>query len=66
MLAIVLAAASMRARPMRMSLPEVGGRIRFGDEELMAPKGHGTTARAVQESLLGLEIDVSTSGSVLL
>ena len=51
MLAIVLAAASMRARPMRMSLPKVGGRIRFGDEELMAPKGHGTTARAVQESL---------------
>ena len=61
MLATMLA-ASMRTRPirsMRMSEPcerpsglaKVGGRIQFGDEELMAPKGHGTTAHPVQENL---------------
>ena len=51
MLATMLAAASMRTRSIRMSLPKVGGRIQFGDEELMAPKGHGTTAHPVQENL---------------
>ena len=47
----VLAVASMRARPVRMSLPKVGGGIQFGDEQFMAPKGHGTTAHPVQENL---------------
>ena len=32
-------------------LPKVGGLIQRGTEELMAQKGHGTTASKVQENL---------------
>lgn len=31
---------------------EVGGKIQFGDESIMAPKAHGTSEKPVQEDLL--------------
>ena len=55
MLAPVLVVASMRAASVRMSgsgpSPKVGGRVQFGGEDLMTPKGHGTTVHPVQHNL---------------
>lgn len=31
---------------------EVGGKIKYGDESIMSPKAHGTSAKPVQEDLL--------------
>jgi len=35
-----------------MDLPKVGGPIQFGDESIMSPKAHGTSAKPVQDDLL--------------
>ncbi len=38
--------------PAQSSAAEVGGRIQYGDESIMAPKAHGTSEKPVQEDLL--------------
>lgn len=38
--------------PTKSNALEVGGKIRYGDESIMSPKAHGTSAKPVQDDLL--------------
>jgi peptide methionine sulfoxide reductase MsrB len=43
--------AGLVSRPDVSRAVEVGGKIQYGDESIMAPKEHGTSAKPVQEDL---------------
>ena len=45
-------AASVALFPQSSRAVEVGGKIKFGDESIMSPKEHGTSAKPVQSDLL--------------
>lgn len=44
--------ASLTTKPLVASAASVGGRIQFGDEDIMRQKGHGTSESPVQADLL--------------
>jgi hypothetical protein len=46
------AVAAVVANPQQSVAMDVGGKIQFGPEEIMAPKEHGTSAKPVQSDLL--------------
>jgi hypothetical protein len=45
-------AAGVLLSPLESNAFETGGKIQFGDESIMSPKEHGTSAKPVQEDLL--------------
>lgn len=48
----IAAASAVAITPAVVSAtPDVGGKIHFGDEDIMSPKAHGTSDKPVQEDL---------------
>ena len=47
-----LVVATSLLTPTKSNALEVGGKIQYGDESIMSPKAHGTSAKPVQDDLL--------------
>ena len=49
---VMTATVVVGGRPNPSGAMEVGGKIQYGDEDIMSPKAHGTSEKAVQDDLL--------------